>query len=155
MGHLNIQWNPHYTLVDNLQACIWVCLWWSPSSVVLTVAKIFFAGMQFLPCFSNRTRCQIYCLRVTWSILQDTWLYSLQLWLIVQVLVHVEWWPGSWACMGIGGGSCVTSGSIWIFALWRKVWPLFSLMLDGTVIASVDGVPFSVLFSQSSFPPSW
>lgn len=105
--------------------------------------------------FSNRTRCQIYCLRVTWSILRHSWLYSLQLWLIVQVLVHFEWWPGSWACMGFGGGSCVTSGSIWIFALWRKVWPLLSLMLDGTVIANIDDVPFSVLFSQSSFAPSW
>ncbi|CAM6027739.1 unnamed protein product [Sphagnum balticum] len=34
-----------------LQACIWVCLWWSPSSVVLSVAKIFFAVVSLVAAF--------------------------------------------------------------------------------------------------------
>jgi hypothetical protein len=33
------------------QACIWVCLWWSPSSVVLSVAKIFFAVVSLVAAF--------------------------------------------------------------------------------------------------------
>jgi hypothetical protein len=34
-----------------LQACIWVCLWWSPSSVVLSAAKIFFAVVSLVAAF--------------------------------------------------------------------------------------------------------
>ncbi|KAH9542546.1 hypothetical protein CY35_13G013700 [Sphagnum magellanicum] len=34
-----------------IQACIWVCLWWSPISVVLTVAKIFFAVVSLVAAF--------------------------------------------------------------------------------------------------------
>jgi hypothetical protein len=40
------------------------------------------------------------------------------------------------------------------FLLYGGRCDLYSLMLDVTVIANIDGVPFSVLFSQSSFAPS-
>ena len=33
-----------YAVVLCLQACIWIYLWWTPSALVMTVAKFFFAG---------------------------------------------------------------------------------------------------------------
>jgi hypothetical protein len=59
------------------QACIWVCLWWSPSSVVLSVAKIFFAVVSLVAAFGFLLyggRCE---------------LYSLLDWMELPVLKHV------------------------------------------------------------------
>ncbi len=46
--------------------------------------------------------------------------------------------------MSCCGCSCITSGSFRILALWRKVWALLFLRLDGTPTAKTCCVPFPV-----------
>lgn len=46
-----------YAVVLCLQACIWIYLWWTPSALVMTVAKFFFAG-KFMSIF-YLVKCRI------------------------------------------------------------------------------------------------
>lgn len=93
-------WTPNHILVFNLQACIWVCLWWSPSSVVLSVAKIFFAGMQFLPPFSMRIGWYFCYLGITFSMHQGSLMKLCmefasfgRCWLLTWIIItHGLWW---------------------------------------------------------------
>lgn len=55
IGHYNVrvQGPMQFRFLDprwccNVQACIWVYLWWTPSALVMTVAKFFFAGILFV-----------------------------------------------------------------------------------------------------------